>query len=103
MDNKLSRDYDVNQVPSDPRFLLCKKDMVVVQIVYLSFTVLLVLLSYLLCPQDAGEMTYLLGMPLWVAVTTLLSLGYIAFVVVWSLTRRRFTLAAKGGTEEVRD
>lgn len=103
MDNKFSRDYDTGQVPSDPRFVLCQRDMVVVQIVYLSFTVLLVLLSYLLCPADTAQMTYFFGLPLWVAVTTAMSLGYILFVVVWAMTRRRFTLEARGGTAEVDD
>ena len=95
MDDLYRCDYDTREVETDPRFVHCRRDMILVQVVYLTFTVLLVVLSYWLCPDDISQMTYLFGLPLWVAVTLLLTLTNVVFVAVWARKNRRFSLEAK--------
>ena len=101
MEDLYSRDYDTKKVETDPRFVHCKRDMILVQVVYLTLTVLLVVLSYWLCPDDISRMTYFLGLPLWVAVTLLLTLANVVFVAVWAKKNRRFSLEAKADDSEV--
>lgn len=101
MEDKYSCEYDVKKIRTDPRFVHCRKDMITVQIVYFSFTFLLVILSYALSPADMRQMPWLFGLPLWVAATTLVTLGYIVFVVIWALTRKKFSLEARGDDSEV--
>lgn len=101
MEDLYRSDYDAKQVETDPRFIHCRRDMILVQVVYLSFTLLLVVLSYWLCPDDISQMTYFLGLPLWVAVTLLLTLANAAFVALWAKKNRRFSLEAKADDSEV--
>ncbi|MCD8197745.1 MAG: DUF997 family protein [Lachnospiraceae bacterium] len=100
MEDKFSCDYDSKQVKNDPRFLECRKDMVLVQVVYLGYTVLLILLAYCLCPEDISQMAYAFGLPLWVAVALALTIASVIFVIIWALTRKQFSLEAKDGKSE---
>lgn len=93
--DKLSCDYDTEQIKEDSRFRQCSRDMVLVQVSYLGYTVLLVLLSYLLCPDNISQMTYLFGLPLWAAAALILTILFVVFIVIWALKSPNFSLKAR--------
>lgn len=93
--DKFCCDYEVSQIEDDVRFTLCRKDMVLVQISYLGYTMLLILLSYWLCPKDVADMTYLFGLPLWAAAAFLLTGAFTALIIVWAVKGPSFSLDAR--------
>ena len=101
MEDKYSSHYDTAKIKTDPRFILCRNDMIVVEAVYLGSVILIFILAYLLCPTDITQMRYLFGYPLWVAVCTMICIADVLFVVIWALKRKRFSFEAKADDSEV--
>ena len=97
--DKYSCDYDTRQIQDDSRFLKCRRDMALVQVTYLGYTILLIVLSYWLCPDDVSEMTYLFGLPLWAAAALLLTAAFTLYIIIWALTGPNFSLDAKEENE----
>lgn len=93
--DKLKCDYDTEQIEEDFRFLHCRRDMVLVQVSYLGYTILLIVLSYLLCPDDRSKMTYLFGLPSWAAAALSLTVLFVIFIIIWALKSPDFSLEAR--------
>jgi uncharacterized membrane protein YhdT len=95
MEDKYSTNYDIAKIKLDPRFILCRNDMITVECVYIGSILLVFMIAYLLSPTDPGKMKYLFGYPFWVTICTIINLLDVIFVIVWAMKRKRFSLDAK--------
>lgn len=103
MENKYSRYYDTAKIELDPRFIMCRNDLLVVELVYLGSIFLIFVLAYTLSPLDITNMKYLFGYPLWVAVCTGICILDVIFVIIWAIKRKKFSLAPRADSSEILD
>lgn len=101
LEDKYSSNYDTSKIKLDPRFLLCRNDMITVQLIYLGSIILILFLAYLLSPTDISNMKYLFGFPLWVVICTMVCIADTLFVIIWAIKRKKFSLDAKADDSEV--
>ena len=101
MKDKYSSDYDPNEIKTDKRFVICKKDAVVSLISYLAVIILTWVVARALCPADAKDMRYLFGFPTWVTVSFLINIAFCIFVIIWAVKTKKFSLDAKADDTEV--
>lgn len=90
MSNKdlMSRDYDVRQIEEDPRFKQCHREFWVLAIIIGITLAAIMIVSYAIDWGPVSEYTYILGIPTWAAISTVISIVgtiacfvYIAFFV----------------------
>lgn len=105
MDENFRRDYNVDDYKNedDPRFDFARRDCIFAQVLYFSTLIIGFALAYALCPDDASQLTYVFGFPMWfVAGAAVFAIAPI-IAIVYFLKSRRFSLDPKASLEEVND
>lgn len=101
MKDDYSRDYDVAEIETDPRFNRCKKDMIVVQAVFFISYIVAIILAYKLSPADVADMKFAFGFPLWMVVSTVIFILDGIFAIIYTIKNRKFSFEARATDEEV--
>lgn len=75
-----SRDYDLKDIETDPRFKQTTKEFWITLGVYVGFAALMIANLLLL----NGNKTLVLGFPLWIFLEILIIIGFVAAVIILS-------------------
>ena len=87
-DEFYSRDYNVDEIEMDHRFVRCEKEMKIVIGIQLLFTIVTIGVAYYFGSGDPNEYTYILGLPAWwflVILTTLVFMGIAVYITKFVL------------------
>ncbi len=81
------RNYDVSDLreEEDHRFRYALREMLTVQGICFGGLMIILLLAYSLCPKDISELTYIAGLPMWFAVSAIVSFLVVLVVIVYCL------------------
>ncbi len=97
------RDYDVESLKPefDARLERTKHEAVFAVGLYVIMVALVIIFSYMLCPKNAEDMTYVLGIPAWFFTAALIEIVVfiIAMVYNWKFSRS-FSLDARDEEEK---
>ena len=80
--------YSFGEIEVDPRFNTCEKEMKIVYIVQLLYTILTIAITYFLGKGDPKDYTYIMGLPLWWFANIVITIIFAA--IVYSLTKWKF-------------
>ncbi|MCQ1530729.1 YhdT family protein [Lutispora saccharofermentans] len=73
--------YDFKEIEMDERFIICEKEMKLVFIIQILFTVLSVAAAYLLGRGNPEDYTYIMGLPAWWFAVISISLIFLGTVI----------------------
>ncbi len=75
-----SRDYDLRDIETDPRFTQTTKEFWITMGVYIVFAILMIANLLIL----NGSKIFVLGFPLWIFTEILIIIGFVAAVIILS-------------------
>jgi uncharacterized membrane protein YhdT len=80
--------YSLDEIEMDPRFIICEKEMKLVFVVQLIFTIVSITAAYLLGSGDPKNYSYILGLPTWwfaiIAISVLFT-GIVIYITKFKL------------------
>jgi uncharacterized membrane protein YhdT len=80
--------YSLDEIEMDPRFIICEKEMKLVFVVQLIFTIVSIAAAYLLGSGDPKNYSYILGLPTWwfaiIAISVLFT-GIVIYITKFKL------------------
>ncbi len=80
-----SRDYDFAEIEIDPRFLQCRKEMIISFSTWLAFTAISIAVAYSLGKGPVEKYKYVLGLPQWWFAVIVVSVVFTFIVIFLSL------------------
>lgn len=83
-----SRDYDISEIEKDPRFEICKREMIMCFVVWFLFAITTISVTYTLGRGPVNEYKYIFGLPSW--IIALISITIVLFFIVTYLVLNVF-------------
>lgn len=81
----MTREYDIRQVEEDPRLARCKKEFLTL-LVMISVTILaIIVICYVIDWGPVTSYCYLLGVPMWMALSAIVALVGTAACLIYCL------------------
>ena len=62
-DEYYNRNYDLNEIEEDPRFLVCFKEMLITYGVFFLYLICMIFAAYKLSNVPLDKMTFIMGIP----------------------------------------
>lgn len=87
-------DYDIDEIDSDPRFVICEKEMKLVLSIQIIFTIISIAAAYFLGSGDPNNYSYIMGLPVWWFAVILISViftGIVIYVTRYKLVNMNLT------------
>ena len=60
-----SRDYDFKDIDQDPRFIVCKREVLICFGIFALFSIAMLFVVFIVGGGDPTQFKYILGMPAW--------------------------------------
>ena len=95
-----SRDYNFKDIDQDPRFVVCKKEMLICFAVFVVFAAAMLFVVYIVGGGDPTQYNYILGMPAWYFwIFVVCTITAIAIAVILDKCFKHMSLEAEGDIE----
>jgi len=90
------RNYSLDEIEADPRFIVCEREMKLVLGIQVAFTIASIAAAYFFGRGNPENYSYIMGLPLWWFAVILISVIFTA-IVVWIV---KFKLVNMNLTDE---
>lgn len=91
--------YNLEDIEMDPRFIICEKEMKLVLSIQILFTIICVVVAYILGKGNPSNYSYIMGFPAWWFGVIAISVIFTAIVIYIV----KFKLVNMSLTDEVSD
>lgn len=97
---KNDQDYDIKEVEVDERFVIAKKEMLIVFAVQLCYTFIMLIVAYTVGKGDPRNYNFILGMPAWWFYSLLITVIFL-FLIYYLVSKIFIPISVEPWIEQI--